>query len=169
MKRNILFGSIGFFLGTSWIPIGWLTLTGLDMLSPPKIDDSFFKRIEEEKITKAVITYRKREVKTNEVVNIRFVVSDSEILDHLQYQLRTWKFRSCFRTVEFEPDVQFYTQEFSSPWKISFEGRTAELFLSRCGKYCVASVYGNSFYEEVLRLVEENERKLSTENFQIEI
>lgn len=169
MKRSILFGVIGFLLGNVWLLIGWVILSNAEMFSLPEIDESFFKKIESESFSEAIITYKKRDIRTNEVLFVRFSVSDKNVLNKLQTSLKFWKFTQTFRSVGFEPNVRIYTPFAVNPWKISFEGRTGELFLSHGDKYCIASVYGNSFYEEILNLIEENEKKLATENFRIEV
>lgn len=169
MRRNILCGVIGFFGGTVWILICWVILACVKMFSPPELDKSFLKKIESEPFSEVVITYKKKNIRTGDVLFVRFTVGDKVVLSKLQATLKTWKFTQTFRTVEFEPCVQVYTSGMTSPWKISFEGRCEELFLSRNGQYCIASVYGDSFYNEVLNLVRENEKNLTTGSFQIEL
>ena len=169
MKRNIFFGAIGFFLGTSWRLIGWIVLASVEMFSSPEVEESFFKRIETEPFKEVVITYRKKNIRTGEVLFVRFSVRNENVLKKLQGALKIWKLTQTFRTVEFEPDVRIHTSTMKSPWKISFEGRNSELFLSRSGKYCIASVYGDSFYDEVLKLVEENEKCMCQDMFRVEL
>lgn len=169
MKRNIFFGVIGFFLGTSWLLIGWIILASVEMFSPPEVEESFFKTIESEPFSRAVITYRKKNVRTGEVLFVRFTVRDESVLKKLQGVLKTWKFTQTFRTVEFEPDVRIYTPVTGSPWEIRFEGRRGEFFLSRGGSYCIASVYGDDFYNEVLSLVEENEKRMRQDTYHAEL
>ena len=169
MKRNIFFGAIGFFLGTAWLLIGWVVLASVEMFSPPEVEESFFKNIESEPFSEVVITYRKKNIRTGEVLFVRFSVRDADVLRKLQGDLKTWKLTQTFRTVEFEPDVRIYTSATVNPWKIRFEGRNSELFLSRNGKYCIASVYGDSFYDEVLKLVEENEKRMKQDTYCVEL
>lgn len=169
MKRNILCGVIGFFLGSTWLLIAWVILASVEMFSSPPADESFFKKIESEPFSKVEIIYRKKNLRTGEVLSVRFTVRDEFVLKKLQGTLKPWKFTQIFRTVEFEPTVRIHTPDSASPWKICFERSIGELFLCRNGKYCIASVCGNSFYNEVLKLVEENEKRMSQGAFRAEL